>query len=412
MSPSLDGEPDSDDLNDIIDTPAPPDIGPPPYEGCVPEGWHWPSPNPLCGTEGYWAPNTITVDQSGEDYIVNAKTQSGAIIVTYAGFESRDNAEAYKTYLSTCQKPRCDGGTGGSGILRNGIKILNVIDTRAKAYTMVGKDFSRDVPDFKRDDDGATRRTEAGLVFWRFESRSGSFASGGPANKTKTNRPEWNTGSSTRSGISGGQSMGTIGAADDPRDVEVTYIVRVHTINDPSEGWSLKCRGNGHSAGNENTLSMSFGYPYSKRKNSLYGVEISHPSTTYRNVNIRKSDYLLPGENKWIGIKNVIYNINNNKGIHCDCYVDEDPIVPGTNIFRNDWVLVWDYEESRNDTPTWAGPSIQLRVDQAEQQDVAAFEVVGIIAPKAVAAMTNILPLNTDQSHSEEFTIADGDIMY
>ena len=26
MSPSLDGEPDSDDLNDIIDTPAPPDI--------------------------------------------------------------------------------------------------------------------------------------------------------------------------------------------------------------------------------------------------------------------------------------------------------------------------------------------------------------------------------------------------
>ena len=30
MTPSLDGEPDSDDLNDIIDTPAPPDI---PYPG-------------------------------------------------------------------------------------------------------------------------------------------------------------------------------------------------------------------------------------------------------------------------------------------------------------------------------------------------------------------------------------------
>ena len=36
MSPSLDGEPDSDDLNDIIDTPAPPDIPIP--EGVPPIG--------------------------------------------------------------------------------------------------------------------------------------------------------------------------------------------------------------------------------------------------------------------------------------------------------------------------------------------------------------------------------------
>jgi hypothetical protein len=410
MSPSLDGEPDSDDLNDIIDTPEPPDLSAADAEGCVPEGWLWPTPIPACGTAAYWTPNTVTVDQIGEAYNVNVKTSLGTLIVTYPGFENRDNAEAYKTYLSTCQKPRCDGGKGGSGVMRNGIKILNVIDPLAKTFTMFEQDFTRDVPNFKHDDNGAARRTEeGGLTFWRFESRDGSFAGGG---KNRTNRPEWNTWSETRSGISMARSAGTIGAADDLRDIEVTYIVRVHTINDPSENWLLKCRGNGHGVGNENTLTMSFAYPYSKRKNSLYGVEISHPTTTYRNVNIRKPDYLLPGEDKWIGIKNVIYNINNNTGIHCDCYVDEDPVIAGTGTFRNNWIHVWDYEESRNDTPVWAGPSIQLIADQVEQQDVAAFEVVGIIAPKAIAAMSTILPLNTEASHSDEFTVQDGDIIY
>jgi hypothetical protein len=407
MSPSLDGEPDSDDLNDIIDTPAPPAIQPT-QEGCVPDGWLWPTPDPPCGSAGYMPPNAVTVNQSGDDYNVNVRNGLGTVTLTYPGFESADNAEAYKTYLSTCKKPRCDGGKGGSGVMLNGIKILNVIDPLAKAFTMIDKDFTRDVPDFKRDDDGAAKRTEAGgLTFWRFESRNASGS-----NITRTNRPEWNTGSSTTSNIPMARTAGTIGAADDLRDMEITYIVRVHSINDPSANWLLKCRGNGHSVGNENTLTMSFGYPYSKRKNSLYGVEISHPSTTYRNVNIRNSDYLLPGEDKWIGIKNVIYNINNNSGIHCDCYVDEDPIIAGTGNFRNNWVHVWDYEESRNDTPVWAGPAIQLIADQVEQQDIAAFEVVGIIAPKAIAALSTILPLNTDQSHSEEYTVEDGDIVY
>ena len=402
MSTPPDLEPDSIDLNDIVDTPAPPDIAPPPDEGCVPTGWLWPVADPPCGTEIYWTPNTITVDKSGEDFNVNVKDPSGTVMFTYPGFESADNAEAYKTYLSTCKKPRCDGGTGGSGTILNGIKILNVIDPRGKAFTMVDKDFSRDVPNFKRDDDGAARRTEEGLTFWRFESRD--------ANTLRTNRPEWNTESITRTGISMARSTGTIGAVDDLRDVEVTCIVRVHNISDPSANWSLLCRGNGHSAGVENTLTMLFAYPYLTRKSSLYGVEMSHPSTTYRNVNIRKPDYMLPGNGRWIGIKFVIYNINNNQGIHCDCYVDEDPIVVGTGQYRNNWLKVWDYEEQRSDTPVWAGPAIQLRADQVEQQDVAAFEVVSIIAPKATAAMTNILPLNTDASHSEEFTIADGDI--
>jgi hypothetical protein len=398
---------DSDDLNDIIDTPAPPDI--PEQEGCVPEGWLWPTaPIPACGHEAYITPNTITVNQTGDDYELNVKNPSGRITFTYPGFESLDNAEAYKTYLQTCRKPRCDGGGGGSGTLVNGIKILNAIDPRAKAFTIADKDLTGDVPNFERDDDGVAKRTEGALIYWRFESRSASFASGG---LNKTNRPEWNTGSNTQDGLSQARDRGMIGAADDPRDMEVTYIVRVHEIGDSNANWSLKCRGSRHAEGVEKTLTMSFGYPYSKRKSSLYDVEISHPSTTYRNVNIRKSDYMLPGENKWIGIKNVIYNINNNKGIHCDCYVDEDPIVSGTANFRNNWEKVWDYEEARNDTPTWAGPAIQLRADQVEQQDVAAFEVVGIIAPKAIAAMTNILPLNTDESHSEEFTIADGDII-
>ena len=406
MTPSLDGEPDSDDLDGYgIEIPAPPDI--PPGEGCIPTGWLWPSPLPACGYSDYQSPNYINVDYDpiSDTWTINCYTAAAHIFVNYGPFESRDNADAYKTYLSTCRKPRCDGGSGGSGVMRNGIKILNVIDTKAKAFTMDGQDFTRDVPNFRRDDDGAAKRTEeGGLIFWRFESRD--------AGTNRTNRPEWNTGSETRSGISMARSLGTIGAVDDLRDMEVTYIVRVHRINDPSANWLLKCRGNGHSVGNENTLCMSFGYPYSKRKNSLYGVEISHPSTTYRNVNIRNSDYLLPGEDKWIGIKNVIYNINNNSGIHCDCYVDEDPIIAGTGNFRNNWVHVWDYEESRNDTPVWAGPAIQLIADQVEQQDVAAFEVVGIISPKATAAMSTILPLSTDQSHSEEYTVQDGDIMY
>ena len=88
--------------------------------------------------------------------------------------------------------------------MRNGIKILNVIDTKAKAFTMDGQDFTRDVPNFRRDDDGAAKEDRRRrLIFWRFESRD--------AGTNRTNRPEWNTGSETRSGISMARSgLGTM----------------------------------------------------------------------------------------------------------------------------------------------------------------------------------------------------------
>jgi hypothetical protein len=415
--------------------PPPPDPEPPPGGGgggggggdgdCIPTGWYWPDPVKQgelpCGHADYLSPNFVNIDPdpvTPNQWIINCYTAPDWKFANFGPFKIKDNANAYKTYLQRCEEPECGTGGGGGGGTGNldvdGTIILNEIDTKGHSFHIKNVNLAGNVKNFERDDDGLSKKTEGGLTYWRFEARDGGFASGG---SNRTARPEFNTGASTQSGVGKARDRGYIGLEDDPRDLEFTCITRVDGIGDNSENWSIKCRGNGHSDANEKTLTMSFGYPYSKRKDGMFDKEISHPSTDYFKVNVRWSSYPLPGEMKWIGLKCVIYNINNNKAIHCDLYVDDNPLIMGsdgkpTGAFRNQYKLVWDYEESKNDTPTWAGPAIQFRVDQVEILDIASFNLRAIKAPKGTATASPDLPLRDDIDTGFDHRVTDGDILY
>lgn len=409
-------------------TPPPEQPEPPPSGGCIPDGWTWPNEKVLttgsnavaygwpaggaaCGHSFYKSPNTIEVavrSQGNEDEgwkVTHIKPDDAEW--GFGDFVSKDNAEAYKQYLLKCEKPRCDGNGSGGETGSDGITILNMIDTKSIAWNIAGKDLTKDQKYWERDDDGLKKKTQGSLTYWEFAARDGGFASGG---SNRTARPEFRYTNKTRSGVSGAKSRGFIGVEDEPRDIEFTAVARVHGIGDDDENYSIKCRGDDHSDANEKTLTMSFGYPYKKRKRDLYDVELSHPSTDYFDVNIRWSDFPLPDED-WIGIKCIIYNIKNNDGIHAELWADPDPIL-SNGKFRNNWKKVWDYEESKSKTVTWAGPVIQFRVDQAERLDIAAFGFVSILAPKGTAVQTINFPLRTDADPGTFRTDVDGDIIY
>ena len=127
MSPSLDGEPDSDDLNDIIDTPAPPDI---PYPG-----------PPATG-------NFIDTDQV---LILNrADTSQGKFHLNLIDLHVSDNLES-STFLSV--------DANGSGI-RNilGSLVYYAFDARQGSFVSGARNFT-----LRLDWISSTGETQAGI---------------------------------------------------------------------------------------------------------------------------------------------------------------------------------------------------------------------------------------------------------
>ena len=295
----------------------------------------------------------------------------------------------------------------------DGILILNEWDTSKFSFNIGWRDISRPIPHFAHDckGDRFLRKTDWSLVYWNMVCREGRFSSTGKKNWTV--RPEIYNRSvtNTTSGVNNAKRQGYIGQVNDVRDQEFTVIGRVKGIRDENEIWSLKASGDGHEKNkHEKTLCCAVGYPYKKRKAELYGAELIHPNTAHRMVTFMVSEYPLMAEG-WIGIKGVIYNINNNNAIHGECWIDKDPIDRDhngrpTGRFKNNWDLVWVYEEQRNDTVTWGGPSNQMRVDMCKELDMAALNVRAIIPP--TTSPVEGIPINTEEIN--DYVVDENDI--
>ena len=228
----------------------------------------------------------------------------------------------------------------------------------------------------------AIKTTSGGVTYWRCISREGSFASGGT---NWTSRPEWvSNHCNTPAGVSGAKSRGYLCNANDPKSVEATIIFKVDGIQDNSEEATMGIRGDDHSDTNEKCLQQKNFFPYGSRTSNLWGYEKTHPDSMRRAVTFvspyTSSNQPVVGENVWRGMKLIAWNINNNQAIHCEMWIDENPINPSGG-YNNNWKKVWIYEEQRTDTPTWGGPRQQFRVDMCEELHLAAFNFHEIIPP-------------------------------
>src|SRR5262245_34845730 len=217
----------------------------------------------------------------------------------------------------------------------------------------------------------ADKQTSGSLTYWHMPARTGTFASTGETNYTC--RPTWlSSNADTPAGVTGAKNRGYLANANDPKNLEITAILRVRNIEDNGEEATFKVRGDDHEDTNEKTLQMGCKFPYgSGDQAELWMFEKTHPSDRRADVTFvapfNQNNYPKVSNNVWRGIKAIVYNINNNQGVHCEWWIDEDPLEGGgtpTGKFNNNWKKMAIYEEQgKSDTPTWGGPANTLRTD-------------------------------------------------
>jgi hypothetical protein len=259
--------------------------------------------------------------------------------------------------------------------------------------------------DIDADGDG-TRQTESNLTYYHFDSREGSFASGG---SNWTCRPEWvSSRCNTPAGISGARQRGYLCNENDPKNIEYTIVCRIGDVvneRDSQHNLTMKFRGDDHSDTNEKCLQGGLGLWYNDvpRNSTLYHVEITHPDVREEPVTFvspfTASNHPQAPIDGWIGIKTIVWNVNNNSGIHAEMWIDTNPI-NSDGTFRNDWKKVYFKEESRNDTPIWGGPRQQFRIDMAKSLDIAAYSLHEIIPPTGTTSSTPLPPPAPDSQQS------------
>jgi hypothetical protein len=257
-------------------------------------------------------------------------------------------------------------------------------------------------------DGSGTKQTLGSLVYYAFNAREGSFASGG---ENRTLRLDWKSSTgSTICGVSSAKSAGTIGRANDTKNCEVTYILRVRNFISGSDSHfhaSIKPRGDGHGGSNECCLQVGGRMPYTQRgrHSELYSVEYTHPDYEYQNVTFvspfSSSNFPLIQTNTWFGMKLVLYNVNNNQAVHAEMWIDDNPINSTQNGFNNNWRKLWVFEHSGSRAPTWAGPNCQARTNMASQVDVIAYNIHEIVPPTSQSSLMSAEELAEKAEYEE-----------
>jgi hypothetical protein len=266
---------------------------------------------------------------------------------------------------------------------RDGIKILNPINTKGLSYSMVALMKLKDDPEIVLDGDDSKDpqlMTEGAVKYFRIFSRKGRFASTGKPNWTSRTHivPKVSSGNPLK-GISNAREKGFLVSDKDLKNLEFTIIAKVNNIKDDSETYSMKVRGGPHDGNKETTLCCEAMHPYVKMKDkqNLYSAEATHPHYRFESVKLEQGVIKYPNTN-WIGLKQIVIS-KDNKSLHMELWADYDPLDTTTGKPKNNWVKVWEIDDAKEDTPTWGGKYTTLRVDQVDSVDVHTMNVHEIL---------------------------------
>lgn len=329
MTPSLDGEPDSDDLNDIIDTPAPPDIP-------IPEGV------PAIG-------NFIDTDQV---LILNrADISQGKFHRNLIDLHITDNLES-STFLSV--------DAAGDGIrTRLGSLVYYAFDARQGSFVSGARNFT-----LRLDWISSSGETQAGI------SSAKSYGYIGHINDTKN-----------------AEITAIFRIRNLPNEQVSHHDASIKARGGThSESIEKTLQTGGRmpytTKGRHNSL---YGVEYTHPSYQYENVTFVSPYSS--------SNYPLITVDQWYGMKFVIYNVNNNQTVHAEMWVDPDPINAAQNGYNNNWKKVWVYEHSGSQAPTWSGPRSQFRTNLAQDVDVIAYNIHEIIPPTTTSSIFSAIEL-------------------
>ena len=341
MTPSLDGEPDSDDLNDIIDTPAPPDIPIP--EGVPPTG------------------NFIDTDQV---LILNrADTSQGKFHLNLIELHITDN-------LGSSTNTNLAVDAAGDGI-RNilGSLVYYAFDARQGSFVSGAPNFT-----LRLDWISSSGETQAGIT------RAKSYGYIGRINDTKN-----------------AEITAIFRIRNLPNEQVSHHDASIKPrggIHSESNEKTLQVGGRMPytTKGRHNDL---YGVEYTHPSYEYENVTFVSPYSS--------SNYPLITVDQWYGMKFVIYNVNNNQTVHAEMWVDPDPINAAQNGYNNNWKKVWVYEHSGSQAPTWSGPHCQFRTNLAQDVDVIAYNIHEIIPPTTTSSIFSAVEL-AERAEFEEST--------
>jgi hypothetical protein len=342
----LSGEPgiDSDDLNDIIDTPAPPDIPPrtdPP-----------PSQANTWDTDGVLVLNRIDTTQ-------------GKFHRNLIDMHITDNLESSSVLA-------VDAGGEGNGLRTTlGALVYWAFEARQSTFGGGGRNFSVRL---EWRCPTSTGTTQAGIL----DAKSRGYI--GEPNDTKNCE---------------------VTAIFRIRNIPNEGISH-HDASIKSRGAS-----HSDSNEKTLQVGGRMPYTTNERHNDLYGVEYTHPNYDYSNVTFvspyTSSNYPQIPPNTWFGMKFVIYNVNNNQAVHAEMWVDTNPINANQDGYNNNWQKVWLYEHSGSKAPTWGGPNCQFRISMAEDVDIVAYNIHEIIPPTTNSTTATAIEL-AERAEFEEST--------
>jgi hypothetical protein len=250
----------------------------------------------------------------------------------------------------------------------DGVKILSEIDPAGPTFSLHKDGIA------KMSFDNKSYKLENGVL--KIVSRTGSFASTGQTNWTSRTHARINNASQI-TGLKKAQEQGSIIPAPFFKNFEMTVVAAVKGIKDKSETHSLKFGGQ-HSDTNEMALSNSLNLPYfdkSQGSKGLWARETTHPKYDFATV---KTFSAFPGtgENP-VGLKGIRYNINDNKGVHYELWADANPLKADGSL-NNNWVKMWEYEDTSASAHTFGIKDVTYRVDMADACEIYKFNVRAI----------------------------------
>jgi hypothetical protein len=245
------------------------------------------------------------------------------------------------------------------------------------------------------DGNTAAKITENSLVYWRMNAKTGTSSLTGDT--TYVIRPTWiSDKQTTPPGLALAKARGYLANVHDPKNIEMTAIIRVGAIKNRHQEATMKWRGSTHSDDEEKTLQGGSRFPYNVGpRPQLFTFEKTHPDERLANATFVSPyttiNYPRLSSGRWRGIKTVVYNINHNQGIHVEWWIDENPveIVEGqlSGRFNNNWQKIAVYEEQGSETPTWGGPQNMLQIYMADMLDMAAFSLHEIVPPSDTSSI-------------------------
>jgi hypothetical protein len=166
----------------------------------------------------------------------------------------------------------------------------------------------------------------------------------------------------------------------DLRNLEMTGYFRVHDVNDQSEGISIKVRGGQHTGSNDpRAACIGLVTEYTDGSTSLWEKELFHPTTP--KAKVTKLETHPPLEDKWVGLKAVVWNIDGDTKSVSEMWIDTDPF-DAAGKPKNGWKKVYTVTDDGSfggRAVTWGGKYATWRIDAAKTIDFKLLSVHEII---------------------------------